>query len=77
MAGTGPDGAWTEAVRLATIPREQKKRKKKEKKRTKIKGKNEEGKMNGVKQARLQDNVWWGGTVGKGVGVGGGGGMTL
>lgn len=59
MAGTGPDGAWIEAVRLATIPRETKKDKKKEK--DKNKRKNEEGKMNGVKQARPQDNVGWGG----------------
>lgn len=64
MAGTGPDGAWTEAVKLATIPRETKKTKKKEKR--KIKGKNEEGKMNGVKQARPQDNVGWG-NCGEGV----------
>ena len=72
MAGTGPDGAWTEAVKLATIPREIKKKDKKERKKTKIKGKNEEGKMNGVEQARPQDNVglgegWGGGlVVGKG-----------
>ena len=66
MAGTGPDGAWTEAVRLATIPREQKKKDKKTKRKEKNKNKtkDEEGEMDGVSRVTRQcavEELWvWG-----------------
>jgi len=44
VAGTGPDGAWTEAVRLAIIPKETNKKRQKERKRQKGKGKMKWGK---------------------------------